>query len=128
MKTATTAEELLHAQLLEAGYAVEREYKFFPHRRWRADFALLEHALLVEIEGVSYRGAGGRHQRGAGYQADCEKYNSAAIMGFHVLRFTPAMVRGTAKSARKSKPKIERAIDTIKRFVDVKRLAARNNL
>lgn len=31
----------------------------------------------------------GRHNRPAGFIADCEKYNAAAIAGWKVLRFVP---------------------------------------
>lgn len=67
------------------------EYRFAPPRRWRADFAFIEAKLLVEIEGGVY--TMGRHTRGAGFEADCEKYNAATAHGWRVLRFTPAMVK-----------------------------------
>ncbi len=70
----------------------EREYPFAPGRRWRADFAWPAHRLLVECEGL-----GGRHQRAAGYIADCRKYNAAVLLGWRLLRFTHHDLRdGTA--------------------------------
>lgn len=73
----------------------EREYRFHDQRAWRADFAWPELRLLVEVEGLT--AAGGRHQRIAGYTADLEKYNAAALAGWRVLRFTPRQVaRGDA--------------------------------
>lgn len=71
--------------------AIQREYKFHPRRKWQADFALPDLHILVEIEGGTW--VGGRHSRGYGYAADCEKYNAAAILGWSVLRFTGAMVK-----------------------------------
>jgi very-short-patch-repair endonuclease len=66
---------------------VETEFKFNPTRKWRADFAIPSVKLLIEIEGGFW--IAGRHSRGGGGEADMDKYNTAAIMGYAVLRFTP---------------------------------------
>lgn len=66
--------------------AFEREFKFDPGRRWRADFAWPDERLLVEVEGGQW--IAGRHQRGKGYFKDCDKYNAAQLNGYKVLRFT----------------------------------------
>lgn len=63
----------------------EREFRFAPPRRWRADFAWPTLRVLVEVEGGIW--IGGRHTRGAGFEADMEKYNAAAVTGWTVLRF-----------------------------------------
>ena len=77
------------------GLSPVREFRFHPVRRWRADFAFPDKMLLVEFEGGIFKG--GRHTRGAGFVEDCEKYNAAALLGYHVLRFTDKAVRqGTA--------------------------------
>jgi hypothetical protein len=68
-----------------------REHRFAPPRRWRFDFAWPAQRIALEIEGGSW--AGGRHVRGRGYEADCEKYSEAALRGWRVLRATPGMVR-----------------------------------
>ena len=47
--------------------------------------------IALEIEGGTW--TGGRHVRGRGYQADCEKYSEAALQGWRVLRATPAMLQ-----------------------------------
>ena len=62
------------------------EYRFAPPRRWRFDFAWPGVAVAVEIEGGVW--SGGRHTTGAGFTADCEKYNRAVLLGWRVLRFT----------------------------------------
>ena len=70
------------------GLSPVREYIFHPKHKWRFDFYFPERKLAVEIEG----GNGGRHQRRAGFEGDCCKYNAAAKMGIIVLRYTTAMV------------------------------------
>lgn len=67
------------------------EFKFHPSRKWRADFALPAAKILVEIDGGVW--SGGRHTRGAGFVRDQEKLNAAAVLGYRVLRFTPADCR-----------------------------------
>ena len=91
------AETLLAVQLEQAGIPFEREYRFAPPRRWRADFMFgpnfawpVRGRYLVEIDGGSW--VAGRHTRGKGFEADLEKLNAAALLGYRVLRFTPAMV------------------------------------
>lgn len=69
----------------------ETEYRFHGLRRWRFDFAWPGRMLAVEVEGGQW--VNGRHQRGKGYEDDCEKYNTAALMGWRVLRFTGDMVK-----------------------------------
>ena len=74
----------------------EREYRFAPPRRWRFDMAWPDKMVAVECEGGIWGGKG-RHVRGAGFTADCEKYNMAALQGWKVLRFTAEHIhRGDA--------------------------------
>lgn len=91
--------ELLAGHLLDElpGKKPVREYRFAPPRRWRFDFAYPERKVAVEVEGGVY--SFGRHTRGKGYENDLEKYNTAVVMGWKVLRFTGGMVeRGDLKS------------------------------
>lgn len=67
------------------------EYRFHDTRRWRFDYAWPERRLAVEIEGGTW--VRGRHSRGAGMRSDAEKYNTASLMGWTVLRFTGDMVK-----------------------------------
>jgi very-short-patch-repair endonuclease len=67
-----------------------REHRFAPPRRWRFDYAWPAHRLALEVEGGTW--AGGRHVRGRGYEADCEKYSEAALRGWRVLRVTTNML------------------------------------
>jgi very-short-patch-repair endonuclease len=72
------------------GPALVREYKFSAARRWRADYAHLATRTLIELEGGIY--SGGRHSRAAGFLADVEKYNAAAMLGYTVLRLGTGQV------------------------------------
>ena len=66
------------------------EYPFARHlgRRWRFDFAWPDRMVAVEVDGGIWMRGGGRHSRGAGYEADARKLNTAALLGWCVLRFT----------------------------------------
>lgn len=81
----------------------EREFLFHRKRKWRFDFAWPDLLIAIEVEGGIW--TGGRHVRGEGYEADCEKYNSAQMEGWMVLRFTPGMLKKSSSSDM-----IERAI------------------
>jgi very-short-patch-repair endonuclease len=70
------------------GPPLEREFRFHPDRKWRADFSHPESRTLIEIEGGIFMRKGGRHTRGAGYAKDAEKYLEAAMAGWTVLRLT----------------------------------------
>lgn len=72
------------------GPELVREYKFSAARRWRADYCHEGSKTLIELEGGIY--SGGRHSRAAGYLADCEKYNAAAMLGYTVLRLGTGQV------------------------------------
>ena len=68
-----------------------RELRFDEERAWRFDFAWPVPMVALEVEGATW--AGGRHTRGRGFEADCEKYNAATLAGWSVYRVTGAMVR-----------------------------------
>lgn len=81
-----------------------RQHRFHPSRRWLFDFAwpVLEVSargempmrmggLAVEVDGGTF--SGGRHVRGKGYAADCEKLNEAALLGWCVIRVTGATIK-----------------------------------
>ena len=97
-----------------SGY--EREFKFHPTRKWRFDYAFPDRKIAIEIEGGTFGRVvvcnncgsrvmrtlkdgsavpvreGGRHNTGAGFEADLEKYNEAAILGWRVVRVSAPMI------------------------------------
>ena len=79
----------LFLKLLETkfkGVEVVKEYKFHPVRKWRFDYAFTEYMVEVEVDGGVW--TGGRHINPSGYINDMEKLNTAASMGWLVLRIT----------------------------------------
>lgn len=54
---------------------------------WRFDYAWPQFKVALEVEGGAY--IGGRHTRGSGFVEDMSKYNSAAMLGWLVLRCIP---------------------------------------
>lgn len=90
-KVESVGESLLATQLKALKIEFEQEFEFHPKRKWRADFHIVGKKILVEVEGGIW--SGGRHTRGKGYIGDMEKYNSATILGFQVLRFSTEQVK-----------------------------------
>lgn len=105
----------LREWIAQDGPALEHEYRFataaadrpplpggarpmiVPQRQWRADFAHPDSGVLIELEGgvwLATRGRqeGGRHNQGAGFLADCEKYTAAALAGWRVVRLGTGQV------------------------------------
>jgi len=72
------------------GPVLEKEFRFHPKRRWRADFAHLESRTLIEIEGGAW--VSGRHNRGTGFIADTEKYLEAVLRGWRVVRLAAPQI------------------------------------
>jgi very-short-patch-repair endonuclease len=70
------------------GPPLKREVHFHPTRKWRADFAHMGSRTLIEIEGGIFQCGAGRHNRGAGYAKDAEKYLEAVLVGWTVIRLT----------------------------------------
>ena len=75
----------------QLGEKVEAEYRFHPKRRWLIDLAIPARKLAIEIEGGVY--TGGRHTHPTGFMKDMEKYNSLALCGWRLLRFTPKQIK-----------------------------------
>jgi very-short-patch-repair endonuclease len=105
----SAGEELLALHLRAHGITAEREYRFGAVAAggtgkglrarlkaaglsdWRADFAVTDAKLLIEVEGGGW--TNGRHTRGTGFEADLHKYGEAQRLGWTVYRCSPAMVK-----------------------------------
>lgn len=88
------AQALLIWQCEAQGLHPVKEYRFHPERRWRFDVAFPEQRVAVEIDGAVW--TQGRHTRGSGYIADCEKKAEAAILGWRVICVPTQWVTGGA--------------------------------
>ena len=64
----------------------EQEYRFFPKRKWRVDFAIPEIKLAIECEGGVF--TNGRHNRASGFIKDIEKYNKLNELNWRLLRYS----------------------------------------
>ncbi len=87
------------------------EHVFHPARKWRFDAAYVEEKIAVEVEGGTgwKRDVPSRHLTPSGYLEDCRKYGEAAVLGWVVIRLTPAMLRDGS------------ALDLIKRALKARR-------
>lgn len=89
----------------EHGLTLETEYRFNPDRKWRADWGLFgerngkELKVLIEYEGIFSTKS--RHTTAKGYSADSDKYRSAAILGWLVLRYTAKNCGSLTQDLRK---------------------------
>lgn len=72
------------------GPPLTEEYRFHKKRMWRADYACVEARVLIEIEGGVW--IRGRHLRPQGFVADAEKYNTATLEGWAVIRLPPSFI------------------------------------
>lgn len=79
------------AQRMGIADGMLKNFQFADGRKWAFDFAWPSKRVAVEIEGGIF--SGGRHVRGKGYENDCEKYNTAEILGWKLLRFTAGMLK-----------------------------------
>ena len=72
------------------GQSLVSEYKFNPDRRWAADRCHRFTKILLEIEGGNW--SNGRHNRGKGFENDCEKYFDATMRGYTIIRLSSNML------------------------------------
>lgn len=100
----------LELQLKLVKIEVEPEYMFALPRKWRADYRIRDTRVLVEFEGGLFAKGKQGHSSVTGILRDIEKYNTAALLGWLVIRVTPKhVVSGEALKW------IEQAVDTSQR-------------
>lgn len=83
-KSALEAELALQIRALELPEPI-REYQAIKGRKFRFDFAWLEHRLLVEVNGGTY--TKGAHSTGQGIARDYEKIRLGQDCGWKVYPF-----------------------------------------
>lgn len=64
-----------------------KEFRFDESRKWRFDFAWPAQKIAVEFEGGIYLQKSG-HNTAKHYTKDTEKYNTATVLGWRVIRVT----------------------------------------
>lgn len=72
------------------GPALIAESRLIPGRKWRCDYVHPESRIVIELEGGVW--SNGRHSRGAGFVADCEKYLALTLAGYRVIRLTKEQI------------------------------------
>lgn len=88
------AEQMLHADLVAAGFQPEVGYRFHADRQWRLDFAWPSLRLFVEIDGSGY------HTSDKGKRLDQEKRNAALELGWRGLAYPANSVTTHKRRAR----------------------------
>jgi very-short-patch-repair endonuclease len=68
------------------------QYEFLSDRKYRADFAELNHRLLVEVQGGSWIPGSHSHTGGTGYDHDCVRMAEASIAGWSMIYVTADMI------------------------------------
>lgn len=63
------------------------EHRFHPRRLWKMDYAWPAQRLFLEVEGGVW--INGAHTRASGFVRNLEKYNTAAAMGWRLIRCQP---------------------------------------
>lgn len=83
---------LVDAQAREAGWPKpEREYRYIPNRKLRADFAWPRARVLLEVQGGIFTRQA--HGSVSGLLRDLERGNLAAVNGWRLIRVTPEQVQ-----------------------------------
>ena len=71
---------------IEKGIRLEKEFKFAKGRQYRADFALPDHFIIIEYQGLQSAKSG--HSTLIGYTKDTERIKVANDLGYRVLYYT----------------------------------------
>lgn len=69
-----------------------QHHRFHPTRKWEFDFCYPALKIAFECEGGIFRKGGGAHSSGKAIIRDIEKYNTATLLGWRVIRLHTGMV------------------------------------
>jgi hypothetical protein len=91
------------ALLKKEGYNFVEEFKFHPDRKWRFDFVLepVKTKIAIEVNGGVW--IRGKHTFGTSYEKDLEKINTAQLMGWMILQYTPDTLPNVIQDLKKLK-------------------------
>lgn len=99
-------EERLALHLRAEGIEFERQYRWCPGRRYKADFAHPMARLLVEVQGGTHIRGKRSHTGAIGYEYDRMRNNEAVILGWRMLEFTPKHIK-SGRAIREIKRALE---------------------
>lgn len=86
-------EDAFEFQLKAMGIRYVREYKPWPERKYRYDFALIDSCIAVDIQGgIWAKGASG-HKTGKGITTDSLKGCYASLTGWRAFTFPPQFIK-----------------------------------
>jgi very-short-patch-repair endonuclease len=69
-------------------FPLEREFKFHPTRRWRADFVNHQHKWIIEVNGSGYAHGG----TAKSLASDCERVRAMVELGYVYLPIEASMI------------------------------------
>lgn len=70
----------------EKGLKLSTEYVFHQGRKWRFDWSFNDIKVFIEYEGIISKKS--RHTTITGFTGDTDKYNTAAMDGWRMYRYT----------------------------------------
>lgn len=71
------------------GPPLEREFRFYPARKWRGDFVHVASRTIYELDGMVWNGG---HTRGDGYTRDRQRDFEAHCVGWTVVRLVEPLL------------------------------------
>ncbi len=97
------AKKLKHSELEQSfAYALQlrgllkyfrREQEFIPGRKFRLDFADLEHKIGIEVQGAVWSDSRRGHSWGPGIERDHEKLNLGHLHGWRIFQFSDKPIK-----------------------------------
>ena len=112
-------ENILAFQIRAAGLPTpKREFRAINGRRFRWDFAWIEHRLLLEVQGGTFSSGKMGHNSGLGLHRDMEKANLATLAGWRVLAVAERHIK-TGKALQWIQEALKPSIDEPKKGITI---------